>query len=249
MPVLKLVLAYDGTDYTGWQRQAAGRSVQGVVEAALAPLAGRPVSVVAAGRTDAGVHALGQVAHVELHRPIDPSVVQRALNARLPPDVRVRAASEAPPGFHARFAARRKTYRYYLRLGPWVSPFEHRYVWHLAEALDDRAMVEAASVLVGRHDFAAFRSVGTPVKTTERTVYRLDLTRMDDEDGALVALEIEADGFLRHMARTIVGTLVEVGLGRRGPADLERALASGDRGQAGPTAPAKGLFLVRVEYA
>ncbi len=249
MAVLKLVLTYDGTDFVGWQRQKAGRSVQAVVEAAIAPLAGRPVSVVGAGRTDAGVHALGQVAHVVLERAVDPAVAQRALNATLPPDVRVRAASEAPSDFHARFGARRKTYRYYIRRAPWVSPFEHRYVWHIANPLDDRAMAEAAARLVGQHDFAAFQSVGSRVETTERTISRLDVTCREDDEGALLVVEIEADGFLRQMARTIVGTLVEVGLGRRAPDDVAAVLASRDRARAGPTAPAGGLFLVRVDYA
>jgi tRNA pseudouridine38-40 synthase len=246
--IVKLVLAYDGTEFAGWQRQPGRRSVQAVLETALAPIAGRPVTVVGAGRTDAGVHALGQVAHVEMPRAIEPAIVQRALNAKLPPDVRVRGASDAPPGFHARFGARRKTYRYQIRRAPWVSPFEHRYVWHVADVLDLDAMAAAAARLVGRRDFGAFRSLGSRVRSTERTVYRLDVTGAEDPDGTRVTIEIEADGFLRHMARAIVGTLVEVGLGRRTPESLEGVLASRDRARAGPTAPARGLFLVRVDY-
>lgn len=248
MGVLKLVLAYDGTDFVGWQRQKAGRSVQAVVEAALEPLAGRPVTVVGAGRTDAGVHALAQVAHVVLERALDPAVVQRALNATLPLDVRVTAASEAPPGFHARFGARRKVYRYTIREAPWVPPFEYRYVWHVTDPLDETAMRAAAASLVGRHDFSAFRSLGSRVQTTIRTVFRLDVGAVGDEPGRRIVVDVEADGFLRHMVRTIVGTLVEVGLGRRSPEDVARVLASGDRARAGPTAPARGLMLVRVDY-
>jgi tRNA pseudouridine38-40 synthase len=246
--ILKLVLSYDGTDYVGWQRQANGVSIQALIEEALAPIEGREVSVVGAGRTDAGVHALGQVASVSLESPIEVAALRRALNATLPADVRVRDASEAPSAFHARFSACGKAYRYCIRHADWVSPFERRYVLHVPQPLNDRAMVEAARVLVGRHDFAAFQAAGSDVVTTERTVHDLTITRVEEEAGALVMIDIEADGFLRHMVRTVAGTLVEVGQGRREPSDVARVLASRDRSQAGPTAPAHGLFLVRVSY-
>lgn len=248
MRIFKLVLAYDGTDYVGWQRQPNGVSIQALVEDAIAPIEGRPVTVIGAGRTDAGVHALAQVASVALESAIDPASLVRALNATLPAGVRVRAADEAPPDFHARFAARSKAYRYYIRNAAWVSPFERRYVWHVSRALDDRAMARAGASLVGHHDFAAFRAAGSEVATSARTIHELDVTRIDDPDGALLTIDVEADGFLRHMARAIAGTLVDVGLGRRDPEDVRRVLESRDRGQAGATAPAHGLFLVRVNY-
>lgn len=246
--IFKLVLAYDGTDYVGWQRQPNGVSIQALVEEAIALIEGRPVTIIGAGRTDAGVHALAQVASVTLETPIDPASLMRALNASLPADVRVRAASEAPLDFHARGSARTKAYRYYLRNAGWVSPFERRYVWHVPQPLDDGVMAEGAGALRGRHNFAAFQGAGGDVATTERTILDLGVARVADEDGALVTVEVEADGFLRHMVRTIVGTLVDVGLGRREAGDLARVLASRDRAQAGATAPAQGLFLVRVTY-
>lgn len=253
MRTLKLVLAYDGTDYVGWQRQPNGPSIQGLLEDALALVEGGTVSVAGAGRTDAGVHALGQAASVRLASPIDTPTLARALNARLPPDVRVLDVSEQPPGFHARFDARAKTYRYRIREGPFVSPFEFRFVWHQATPLDDPAMRDALSCLVGRHDFASFQGAGSDVSTTDRTVMaaRVDVTVPPPgvaEQGRLVTIEIEADGFLRHMMRSIVGTLVEVGQGRRSPDEVSNVLHSGDRSRAGATAPARGLFLVRVTY-
>jgi tRNA pseudouridine38-40 synthase len=250
---LKIVVAYDGTDYVGWQRQPNGLSIQGLLEDALAPIEGRAVNVAGAGRTDAGVHALGQVASVRLASPIEAPVLVRALNARLPSDVRVVEISEQPPAFHARFDARAKTYQYRIREGPLVSPFEFRYVWHQTAPLDDGAMRAASARLVGRHDFSSFQVAGSDVSTTERTIIaaRVDVNPPPVggvAHGRLVTVEIEADGFLRHMARSLVGTLVEVGQGRRSPEDLSSVLEARDRSQAGATAPARGLFLMRVTY-
>lgn len=255
MRVLKLTLAYDGTAYVGWQRQQNGISIQGLIEDALARIEGSAVVVTGAGRTDAGVHALGQVASVRLRHPIDRASLRRALNARLPDDVRVLDVVEARPDFHARFGARSKTYRYRIVTGDLVSPFERRYGWHVGQPLDVDAMVAAAGHLVGTHDFAAFRAAGSRTATTVRTIARLDITRARpsmaaaaDPHAAVITLEIEGDGFLRHMVRTIAGTLVEVGAGRRDPPSVEATLASRDRAEAGPTAPPDGLFLVGVEY-
>ena len=252
MRVIKLTLAYDGTAYVGWQRQPNGPSIQALVEDALAPIEGRPVTVAGAGRTDAGVHALGQVASVELSTAIDPETLARALNATLPPDVRVLAAEEAAPGFHARFSATGKTYRYQIRQAPVVSPFEHRYVWHLPRPLDAAAMARAAPALEGRHDFASFQAAGSDVATTVRTVTAVRVeTRAPaapPDMGALLVVEVDADGFLRHMVRTIVGTLVEVGAGRRPPSDMAALVEARDRSRAGATAPARGLSLVCVAY-
>jgi tRNA pseudouridine38-40 synthase len=246
--ILKLVLSYDGTDYAGWQRQPDAVSIQALVEDALAPIEGKAVTVHGAGRTDAGVHALAQVASVALEARLEAPTLVRALNATLPPDVRARDASEAPTGFHARFSATSKAYRYYIRAAGVVSPFERRYVWHVPVPLDDEAMAAAAEVLRGTHDFAAFQGAGSDVATSTRTILDLAITRVHEPDGSLVLIDVEADGFLRHMVRTIVGTLVDVGRGRREPDDVARILASRDRGEAGDTAPALGLFLVRVRY-
>jgi tRNA pseudouridine38-40 synthase len=245
MPFFKVTLAYDGTSYVGWQRQASGTSIQGLLEEALDELDGRHVSVSGAGRTDAGVHALGQVAAFGLEREIDGLTLVRALNARLPADVRALDAVEVAPGFHPRFAARAKTYRYRLWNADVLSPFERAYAWHLpSPRLDVPAMSAAAALLEGRHDFASFQSTGTRVRSTERVVFSMAVR----DHGRLITCDIRGDGFLRHMVRTIVGTIVEVGRRKRNPAWVGEVLASRHRANAGPTAPAEGLFLVRVEY-
>ena len=246
MRTLKLTLAYDGTPFVGWQRQAQGVSIQGLLEEALARLEAAPVTVHGAGRTDAGVHALGQVAsaHMTALHPVD--VIARALNASLPPEVRVTGVEEAADGFHARFSAHAKTYRYVIRNAPAASPFERAYVWHIQDALDRDAMRDAAAAIVGTHDFAAFRSVGGDVTTTMRTVTASGFAPQDDP--GLLTYEITGDGFLRHMVRAIVGTLVEVGRGQRPASSMAAVLAGRNRAEAGATAPPQGLFLVRVVY-
>jgi len=244
VPTFKITLAYDGTDFVGWQRQANGTSIQSLLEDALSDLDGRRVVVTGAGRTDAGVHALGQVAGCALARTITGAAVTRALNARLPADIRVLSAVEVPPQFHARFDARAKTYRYRIWNADVVSPFERRYVWHVEGALDVEGMDAAARLLEGCHDFAAFRAAGGTTRTTART---MTVSRVERRD-RLVVYETTGDGFLRYMVRAIVGTLVEIGRGRQGPAWMGDVLGARDRARAGPTAPAAGLFLVRVEY-
>ena len=241
---LKITLTYDGTRLVGWQRQAEGDSVQGLLEDALARFEGAPVTVHGAGRTDAGVHALGQVASVQVTCTHDVSTLTRALNAQLPEDVRVLSITEMPAEFHARFSARSKTYRYQIRHGRIADPFERAYVWHMPERLDVASMSEAAGVLVGTHDFAAFQSIGSPTRDSVRTVTQSTIA---DADGRLT-YEISGDGFLRHMVRAIVGTLVEIGRGFREPGSMASALRGSARGDAGATAPPQGLFLVRVDY-
>ena len=247
---LKLTIAYDGTGLVGWQRQPTGTSIQALLEDALAPLEGGPVTVMGAGRTDAGVHALGQVASVTLLRTIAPRSVVKAANMRLPACVRVLAAEEVGPDFHARFRAVAKTYRYRIWNSDVLSQFERPFVWHVPwPPLDAEAMNEAAARIVGRHDFAAFQGSGSDAETTVRTVFSSNVSRHDAADQArLVTCELRGDGFLRHMVRAIAGSLVEVGRGRQPASWIDEVLASRDRGTAGRTAPATGLFLVRVEY-
>lgn len=247
MKHFKITLAYEGTDFVGWQRQATGASLQGLLEDALGELDGRGVRVTGAGRTDAGVHALGQVADFSLERSIAPDALARALNARLPHAVRVMSAEEAPSEFNARFDARTKSYRYRIWNGEVISPFERRYAWHLAGELDVDRMAAAARLVEGEHDFAAFQASGSSTKTTERVVISSHLERQRSND-PLIVYEISGEGFLRHMARNIVGTLVEIGRRRRNVEWMADVLASRDRSKAGPTAPPEGLFLVRVVY-
>lgn len=244
MRVIKLTVAYDGTDFAGWQRQARHRTVQAVLEDALGPIAGRPVVIHGAGRTDAGVHAAGQVASFTLERPIAAHDLRRALNARLPYDVRVMAAAEAEPGFHARFMARLKTYHYRVCTLPVLPPLERRTAWHVRGPLDEEAMARAAALLVGEHDFASFRAAGSAVRSTVRTLTRSAVV----VDASGFRYEVSGTGFLRHMVRAVVGTLVEVGRGRLAAGDLSAILEACDRASAGPTAPPQGLVLHAVEY-
>jgi tRNA pseudouridine38-40 synthase len=247
MRTLKLTLQYDGTSYVGWQRQAEGTSIQGLCEAALQPLAGAPVHVHGAGRTDAGVHALGQVASVSMATALDCSTLTRALNAVLPSDVRVIAVEDVREGFHARFSATGKRYEYRIVNAPIVSPFIQRYAWHVIPPLDFGGMRQASAALVGQHDFAAFRAAGSASHSSVRTIRSLEWADGGGSDCPFV-MHVEGDGFLRHMVRSIVGTLVEVGLGRVPVDAVGRILASKSRAQAGPTAPARGLFLAQVQY-
>jgi len=255
---IKLTLSYDGTSFVGWQRQAEGASVQGLLEAILTDIDGAPVTVAGAGRTDAGVHALGQVATCAITSTLDADTLRRALNARLPEAVRALAIEAVPETFHARFSARGKRYRYLVANGPVVSPFAAQALWHVHGALDLDAMQRAARMLVGTHDFSAFQSTGTEVPHAVRTVTAASVADVTADPppplfagavpgGRLLAFEVSADGFLRHMVRAFAGTLVEVGLKRR-DADLGDLLAPAARADAGPTAPAHGLWLVEVFY-
>jgi len=242
MRVIRLTVGYDGTDFCGWQRQPGDRTVQGEVEDALAKLAGKRVSVVGAGRTDAGVHAQGQAASFRAELRLEDGELLRALNALLPEDVRVSSVHTAPAGFDARKSARSKVYRYRIYNAPQVSPFLFRYVLHWPGRLDFERMAEAARLFKRRADFTAFSS--NRLLRPVRRVMRSELKK----NGREIIYSIEADGFLRYMVRTIVGTLLEVGRGKIEPRTIEDIFARNKRSLASPTAPAKGLCLVKVVY-
>ena len=244
MPTTRLLIEYDGTDFRGWQTQRAGPTVQGAVEAALATALREPAGVVGSGRTDAGVHARGQVAHLVTGAPVDAHRLRASLNGLLPPSVVVLAAEPAPDGFHARYDARQRHYRYLASTRP--RALDRRTRAFLHPALDVDRMNRAATALLGRHDFSSF--CRTRSETTNRvcTVERARWTA-GERPGDL-AFEVSADRFLHGMVRALVGTLVEVGRGRRGPDEVADVLAARDRRAAGPAAPALGLSLDRVDY-
>lgn len=248
MRSLKLTVAYDGTEFFGWQWQPGRRTVQGVLEEAIHRVTGETLRVVASGRTDAGVHALGQAVSFQTNSHLTADVLQRALNANLPADVVVLAADEAPLGFNAIDDARSKRYRYIIHNHPWRNVFQRRYAWHIHHELDALGMHEAAQCLRGRHDFKSFESAGSRRVSTVRTIYDVTVNGFRQGEGARIEIEVEADGFLYNMVRNVVGTLVDVGRGRRPVSWMTELLALRDRRRAGATAPAHGLYLVHVTF-
>jgi tRNA pseudouridine38-40 synthase len=246
---LKLTLEYDGAPFVGWQVQPNGPSVQGVLQEAIERLCGSPVRATGAGRTDAGVHARGQVASFDPPRELPLAAWTAGLNAHLPPEVACVRAEEAPAGFDARRWARGKRYVYGILRSPSRSPLLRGRVWEIRRPLDADAMRAAAFALCGRHDFSAFRAADCPARTTVREVRRLDIeVERLGPDAELVRLTIEATAFLKHMVRNIAGTLVEVGHGKRAAGSIEELVAARDRTRAGPTAPPHGLCLEEVFY-
>ncbi|MGH9412265.1 MAG: tRNA pseudouridine(38-40) synthase TruA [Terriglobales bacterium] len=245
---IRLLLAYDGSGFHGWQVQPAQPTVQQALSDALRTITGETIVVHGSGRTDAGVHALGQVAHLKLHSHLPLSNLRRALNARLPASIRVLEVAEAAALFHARHDAHSKLYRYRIYREEVCPPFLAHYVYHHPYPLNEAVMILAAPAWQGRHDFRSFAA--TPEKgssvpaTTVRTVFRSELARL----GAELIYEIEGQGFLHHMVRNIVGFLLEIGRGARTGREVEAVLAARARSAAGPTAPARGLYLVRVGY-
>jgi tRNA pseudouridine38-40 synthase len=237
-------IQYLGTRYAGWQSQKNQPTIQATIQAAIERVTREVVSVVGAGRTDAGVHALGQVAHFRLENPVEPFRLQRALNGVLPGDVRIIRLTTTRPSFHAQKDAVKKRYSYRFYNGPVLSPFLSGSVYHVLSPLDPDRMREAAEGLLGRRDFKAFAAASSTVRDHHRTVF---LSRLAAH-GRHLRYDIEADGFLHHMVRNIVGTLLQIGTGKRPPSDIFDILASRDRRRAGPTAPPQGLFLVRVWY-
>ena len=262
---LKFTIAYDGTNYAGWQRQANAISIQQIIEDEIAAIVGTEQPLIAAGRTDSGVHAAAQVASIRIDHHISCDDLLRALNARIKSgDIRIRSIEEAPAGFNARNLARSKTYRYAIWNGAPPSPFFRHVVWHVPQLLDLARMQSAVAHVVGEHDFAAFQGSGSDVITTVRTILSAEIVEMNihaDEpialsplDGAVAdagrfyRLEITGTGFLRHMVRTIAGTLVDIGRGAREPDDMKAIIQTKDRARTGQTAPPQGLMLWKVQY-
>lgn len=241
---IRLVVEYDGTTLCGWQRQANGPTVQAHLEDALARVLAHDVTVIGASRTDAGVHARGQIASFRTERTIPLHGIRRGTNSLLPPQIAIREASEVPEDFHPRFSATGKHYRYTILARADRSPRWRDRAWHVPEPLDLARMQAGADVLLGEHDFAAFRAAGCTAKTTRRRIDDITIT----EVGELVLVDVYGNAFLRNMVRIVVGTLVEAGQGRREVAQVAEILASRDRTQAGITAPAHGLELIEVRY-
>jgi len=251
MRYFKLTIAYDGTDFHGWQIQANKPTVQGEIVAVLCGLTQENVQLPGAGRTDAGVHALGQVASFRTQSALSAGEFQRALNALLPPMIRIVAAEETGPHFSARWSAKGKVYRYRLYRGKVVPPLLWRYVLHYPFPLDEEAMREAAAKFVGLHDFSSFAaSTGSEdddkERNMEREIYSAELKRT--EDGEELWFTVHGRSFLRYMVRKMVGTLLEVGRGKLTPADIDRLFELKDRSKSGPTVPPHGLFMVRVDH-
>jgi len=242
---IKLLIEYDGTNYLGWQVQPKGSTIQGVLEEKIRLLTGEPVRLFASGRTDSGVHAFGQVAHFKTRSRVDIRTMQRALNSLLPPDIVIRKVEEVDEDFHARKHSKSKIYEYRILNRNLKSAFHRKYVWYIPQKLDFTEMKKATQSLIGEHDFSAFRTVGSSTRTTVRRVIRAEWKRQRD---GFIRFEIEANGFLKQMVRSIVGTLVEIGKGRMNATEFRKILESKDRRRAGSTAPAQGLFLKEVKY-
>jgi tRNA pseudouridine38-40 synthase len=269
MATFKLTLAYDGAEFSGWQAQPGQRTVQGVLERAWREITGEAVRVNAAGRTDAGVHAAGQVVSLDSPTQISPGTLVGALNSQLPVDAAVLSVEAAPEGFHATHDAKCKRYRYTIYNHARRPVFLRKYAWHVPTPLDVVAMHQAGQALVGRHDFVSFQSAGSERESTVRTIFAVDVERAgagegrgfagetpasllrghdEEERASLITIDVEGDGFLYNMVRAIAGTLVEVGRGKREPSSLADVVAARDRCAAGQTAPAHGLSLMYVRY-
>ncbi|HEX16321.1 MAG TPA: tRNA pseudouridine(38-40) synthase TruA [Deltaproteobacteria bacterium] len=242
---LKLLIEYDGTHFHGWQIQPDQRTVQGVLQETIAQVVGHRVRLIGASRTDAGVHALGQVANFKTTSKLPPETMQRAFNALLPDDVVVKAVEEVPLSFHSRFRSTGKVYEYRLLLTPWPSAILRHFCWHLPERLDLEAIEQCCRMLLGVHDFSSFQLSGSDTRNPVREVRRAEV---HERSPGHVVMVFEANAFLRGMVRSIVGTLVDVGRGRITPEEFEEIMAAKDRSRASPTAPARGLFLVEVKY-
>ncbi|MCX7843636.1 MAG: tRNA pseudouridine(38-40) synthase TruA [Clostridia bacterium] len=241
---IKLTIEYDGTNYHGWQIQSNAVSVQEVLEQAISKLTAEEISLTGCSRTDVGVHALGQVANFFTDSRIPPDRFSYALNRILPEDIVIKHSEEVCMDFHSRYWCKGKTYKYLIYNAAFPSALQRNRAYHVSHALDVEAMQQACAHIVGKHDFSAFRASGSDAKTSERTVYRLELCKRDE----LIEMQISGDGFLYNMVRIIAGTLIEVGTGKLRPDDIAVIIGEGDRRKAGRTAPAHGLYLVEVFY-
>lgn len=241
----KLIIEYDGSRYHGWQRQKKDPTVQGEIEKALQEMTSKAVTLIGSGRTDAGVHAEGQVANFKCETRLEPAAWMNGLNSLLAPDIVIKSCERVSASFHARYNAKSKIYHYKILNRPVPAAIGRQYSWFIRQALDPEAMRAAISHIIGLHDFKAFEATGSPRQRSTRNVLSADLSEAEDE---LLIFRIEADGFLRCMVRNIVGTLVDVGRERLTAADFKDVLDSRDRSRAGATAPAHGLTLIRVNY-
>ena len=239
-----LVVAYEGTNYCGWQIQPNGITIEQVLNETLSSLLGEEITVTGASRTDAGVHSLGNVAVFETHTKMPAEKISFALNQRLPEDIVVQESCQVPEDFHPRFSKSRKTYEYRILNCRFRQPLERRTSYFYHYPLDVSAMQKAAAYLVGEHDFTSFASVHAQTNTYVRTIYALDVVR----EGDMIRIRVQGNGFLYNMVRIIAGTLIQVGAGIKKPEDMESILAGKDRELAGPTAPAHGLTMIGLEY-
>lgn len=242
---IKLTVAYDGTAYCGWQFQPGDPTIEGELNKAIQEVTGEKVQVIGASRTDAGVHALCNVAVFDTESRIPAEKFSYALNRRLPEDIRVNDSAECAPDFHPRHCNTRKTYEYSIDHAEFPDPTKRLYSFFTYQALDVTAMQKAATYLIGEHDFKSFCSVGAVVKTTVRTLYLVEV----QEQGRTIIIRVQGNGFLYNMVRIIAGTLLEVGMKRKEPEEIQAILEARDRTAAGPTAPARGLMLVHYEFA
>lgn len=252
---IKLTIQYDGTDYSGWQIQKKETTIQGLLEDAVYTVTGERLRVIGAGRTDAGVHALEQVAVFKTQADLEPRVFLRALNANLPQDIRIIRADECSEDFHPRYSAKNKTYAYLITRSGSYSAFLRRYSWQMHYQLNCNTMKEAAHFLRGKHDFSSFRASGCSSENPFREIMEILIDESDsvafcnfNMNAPMIIIRIQANAFLRHMARNIVGTLVEVGRGKIPPLRINQILESKDRSSAGITAPSCGLFLEKIDY-
>ena len=241
----KLIIEYDGTRYHGWQRQKDDRSIQGEIENALQKMTANRVTVIGSGRTDAGVHAKGQVASFECDTRLEADALLNGLNSLLADDIIIKACEHVNASFHARYDARSKIYHYTILNKPIPAAIGRQYFWFIRKSLHQDTMRAAVAHLIGRHDFKSFEGTGSPRQHTTRQIIAAELI---ERNGGLLVFQIEADGFLRYMVRNIVGTLVDVGRQKLTPDDFKRILDSKDRSQASATAPAQGLTLIKVKY-
>lgn len=255
MKNIKLLIEYDGTNYHGWQRQKNRTTLQEIIEDRLLRITGEDAALISASRTDAGVHALGQVTSFKTGSHLEPATIQRALNATLPEDIRILSAGETTEAFHPRYDAVGKSYFYVISNSNFSSAFFYRYAWKVPYALDIAEMEKACASLLGSHDFSAFRGSGCGAKSTIREITALSIEKISSIDfmtakfgGNFIKITLQANAFLRHMVRNIVGTLIEIGRGEMTVNSVSEAIALRDRKRTGPTAPAHGLFLERVMY-